>query len=157
MEDMNLLSFAAHFGTVGAWRTAMLERGYTMPLQLCQGLSEAMRYLNLTFPDAFRLLWNHRKILVSGRSLIYARSAPKLWTAGPRPDGAGPPSRDVLAEVPPTKEIVYLENIWRLDAGSSPLQLLWLWEPTDKTDQYLRRFLLDFGHRVLAAGRTQPR
>ena len=46
---------------------------------------------------------------------------------------------------------------WRLDAGSSPLQLLLLWQPTDKTDQYLRRFLLDFGHRVLAAERAQAR
>ena len=90
MEEQDLLGFAAGFEAVSAWRGAMLARGYTMPLQLCHGLSQAMKHLNLTFPQAFR-------------------------------------------------------------------QQLLLWQPTDKTDQYLRRFLLDFGHRVLAAGRAQPR
>ena len=157
MEDMNLLEFAAHFGSVGAWHTAMLERGYTMSVLLCRGLDEAMRHLNLKFPHAFRLLWNHRKIIVSGRSLIYDRSAVKLWPVKPPTDGAGSPPRDVLAQVPPTNEIIHLENIWRLDASSSPLQQLLLWQPTDEVDQHVRHFLLDFGHRVLAAERAQPR
>ena len=62
-----------------------------------------------------------------------------------------PPAPDVLAQVPPTAETLLLEQIWRLEVGSSPLKLLLLWEPTDETDKYLRRFLLDFGHRVLLA------
>lgn len=166
MEEKDLLEFAAGFGNVGVWRVAMLARGCTMPLQLCHGLSQAMKHLDLTFPQAFRLLWDNGKILVSGHSLIYDLSAVKLWTAEPSPGGAPPggpnpadPSaqRDVLAQVPPTKEILHLEDLWRLDADSSPLEQLMLWQPTDTTDQYLRCLLLDFGHRVLAAGRPQPR
>ena len=156
MEEQDLLGFAAGFQAVSAWRGAMLARGYTMPLQLCHGLSQAMKHLNLTFPQAFRLFWDNGKILVSGRSLIYDCSAAKLWTAGP-PLSDPSSQRDVLAQVPPTKEMLHLEALWRLDADSSPLEQLMLWQPTDKTDQYLRRFLLDFGHRVLAAGRAQPR
>ena len=166
MEEKDLLGFAAEFGAVSAWRGAMLARGYSMPLQLCHGLSLAMKHLNLTFPQAFRLFWDNRKILVSERSLIYDLSASKLWTTKPPPGGASPgcpnpsdPSAqgDVLAQVPPTKEILHLEDLWRLDADSSPLEQLLLWQPTDKVDQHVRRFLLDFGHRVLAAGRAQPR
>ena len=156
MEEQDLLGFAAGFGAVGTWRGAMLARGYIMPLQLCHGLSQAMKHLNLTFPQAFRLFWDNKKILVSGRSLIYDCSAAKLWTAGP-PLSDPSAQRDVLAQVPPTKEILHLETLWRLDADSSPLEQLLLWQPTDKTDQYLRRFLLDFGHRVLAAERAQAR
>src|SRR5262249_53754054 len=61
--------------------------------------------------------------------------------------------QDVLASVPPTDEICHLEGVMRLTADSSPLVRLRLWQPTDKGDQYLRCFLLDFGHRVLAAAR----
>jgi hypothetical protein len=166
MEEHDLLEFAAGFGDVGPWYDAMRARGYSMPLQLCHGLSQAMKHLNLTFPQAFRLFWDNRKILVSGRSLIYDFSASKLWTAGSPPQEVSPgcpnpsdPSsqRDVLAQVPPTKEILHLEVLWRLDADSSPMELLLLWQPTDKVDQHLRLFLLDFGHRVLAAERAKPR
>jgi hypothetical protein len=64
-------------------------------------------------------------------------------------DGVG--KEDVLTLIPPTDDILHLEGVVRLDADSSPLEQLLLWQPTDKSDQYLRRFLLDFGHRVLAA------
>jgi hypothetical protein len=166
MEEHDLLEFATLFEDVGTWYEAMLACGYTLPLQLCHGFSQAIRALNLTFPEAFRLLWDNRKILVSGDALIYDESAFKLWTAGPPSQDASPggphpsaPSspRDVLAQVPLTKEILHLEDLWRLDADSSPLELLLLWQPTDKADQRLRCFLLDFGHRVLAAERAQPR
>jgi hypothetical protein len=90
MEEHDLLEFAAGFGDVGAWRGAMLARGYGMPLQLCHGLSQAMKHLNLTFPQAFRLFWDKGKILVSGHSLIYDLSASKLWTAGPPLQDASP-------------------------------------------------------------------
>src|SRR4030095_5722194 len=156
----------AGFGDVGAWRGAMLARGYGMPLQLCHGLSQAMKHLNLTFPQAFRLFWDKGKILVSGHSLIYDLSASKLWTAGPplqdaSPSGPSPsdPSsrRDVPALVPLTREILHLEALWRLSGDSSPLELLFLWQPADKVDRHLRCFLLDFGHRVLAANGGAPR
>ena len=61
--------------------------------------------------------------------------------------------QDVLALIPPTESVLLLEGVWRLAPDSSPLEQLRLWQPTDKGDQYLRRFLLDFGHRVLAAER----
>jgi hypothetical protein len=59
--------------------------------------------------------------------------------------------RDVLALVPPTEEIVHLDLVWQLDADTSPLRMLELWRPTDAADEGVRRFLLDFGRRVLAA------
>jgi hypothetical protein len=64
--------------------------------------------------------------------------------------------QDILALIPPTESILQLENVWLLAADSSPLEQLLLWHPTDEGDQYLRRFLLDFGQRVLAAERRAP-
>ncbi len=84
MHENDLLWFASGFRRVDMWRDAMLAHGYSMPLQLCHGLSQAMKHLNLTFPEAFRLLWDNKKILVSGRALIYDASASKLWEAGRR-------------------------------------------------------------------------
>ena len=62
--------------------------------------------------------------------------------------------RDVLALVPLTDDFFHLEGVWRLDAGSSPLEQLRLWHPADEVDQENRRFLLDFGFRILEAERT---
>ena len=62
---------------------------------------------------------------------------------------------DVLALVPPTEDIVHLEDVLRLAADSSPLEQLRLWHPADESDQAFRRFLIDFGHRVLAAERRR--
>jgi hypothetical protein len=54
---------------------------------------------------------------------------------------------DVLALVPPTEDIAHLDCVWELDAESSPLVT-----PTEAGDEEVRRFLLDFGRRVLASG-----
>jgi len=159
MDEKDLLWFASGFRTVGAWRDAMLAHGYSMPLQLCHGLSQAMTHLKLAFPEAFRLLWEKKKILVSGRALIYDFSAAKLWDAGTQlpgtpPAGPAPPAvdwhRDVLSLVPLTNDIVDLQSVWCLAADSSPLMKLALWHPTDEDEQWLRQFLLDFGHEVVA-------
>lgn len=61
--------------------------------------------------------------------------------------------QDVLALIPPTESVLLLEGVWQLAPDCSPLEQLRLWQPTDKGDQCLRRFLLAFGHRVLAAER----
>jgi hypothetical protein len=66
-------------------------------------------------------------------------------------DGAG--KQDVLTLIPLTDDMRHLEEVLRLAVDSSPLEQLLLWRPTDEADRYLRRFLLDFGHRVLAAER----
>jgi len=133
--------------------------GYTMPLQLCHGLSQAMTHLKLTFPEAFRLLWDNQKIIVAGPSLIYACSASTLWAADKRPPSTPPASPtqpavardpDVLMLVPPTEDVVRLESVWSLAAHSSPLMKLALWQPSDEGEQLLREFLLDFGHDVAA-------
>jgi diguanylate cyclase (GGDEF)-like protein len=58
--------------------------------------------------------------------------------------------RDVLALVPPTRDILHLQGVWCLAANSSPLMKLALWHPTDEGEQWFRQFLLDFGHEVVA-------
>jgi hypothetical protein len=63
--------------------------------------------------------------------------------------------QDVLTQVPLPADMLHLESILRLAADSSPLEQLLLWRPTDPFDRYLRGFLLDFGHRVLAAERRR--
>jgi len=63
--------------------------------------------------------------------------------------------QDVLTQVPLPADMVHLEGVLRLAVDSSPLEQLLLWRPTDEADRYLRRFLLDFGHRVLAAERRR--
>ena len=90
MDANDLLWFASGFQTAGAWREAMLARAYLVPLQLCRGLSQAMTHLELTFPEAFRLLWDKKKIIVAGHCLIYDLSASKLWDAGAQPPGTPP-------------------------------------------------------------------
>src|SRR5947207_2890930 len=57
MDAKDLLWFSSGFRTVEAWRDAMCAHGYRVPVHLCHGLHEAMQYLDLTFPAAFRLLW----------------------------------------------------------------------------------------------------
>jgi diguanylate cyclase (GGDEF)-like protein len=63
--------------------------------------------------------------------------------------------RDVLALVPPTEDIVRLESAWCLAAGSSQLMKLALWQPPED-DEFLRQFLLDFGHEVAVAAWKSP-
>ncbi len=89
MDEKTLPHFASRFQTVAAWREAMDALGYTKPLQLCHGLSQAMTHLKLTFPEAFRLLWDNQKIIIAGPSLIYDVSASKLWAEGNRACCAG--------------------------------------------------------------------
>ena len=124
MDEKTLLWLASGFRTVSAWRDAMFAHGYTMPPELCHGLSGAMKRLNLKFPAAFRMLWDKKKIGVSGRALLYDPSAAELWDAGSQSKGdlsAEPvPSavawdRDVLTLVSPTEEIV-----WRVSGALSP-------------------------------------
>lgn len=62
-----------------------------------------------------------------------------------------PPEPDVLRLVPLPRDIVRLNDIWKLDATSSPVLMLALWEPTDPDEAAVQRFLLDFAYRVLAA------
>ena len=57
---------------------------------------------------------------------------------------------DVLKLVPPTEDIVHLEQVWALDEHTSPLTKLELWRPTDPADKFVRAWLLDFGAKVLA-------
>ena len=90
MDEKDFLWFASGFRTVGAWREAMLAHGYLVPLQLCRALSQAMTRLELTFPEAFRLLWDKKKIIVAGHCLIYDLSASKLWDAGAQPPSTPP-------------------------------------------------------------------
>ncbi len=124
---MDLLCFAGRFRTVGAWRDAMCAHGYSIPVQLSHGLSQAMTHLDLTFPEAFRLLWDKKKILVGGRALIYDFSASRLWEAGNRPPSTPrvdnavdpiPPAiarhRDVLYELGWNEAAVQLERFWLL-------------------------------------------
>jgi len=61
--------------------------------------------------------------------------------------------RDVLALVPPTDEILRLESVSCLAADSSPLMKLALWHPTDKVEQFIREFLLEFGHELMVPER----
>jgi diguanylate cyclase (GGDEF)-like protein len=160
MDEKTLLWLASGFRTVAAWRDAMFAHGYSMPAQLCHGLSGAMKRLSLKFPEAFRLLWDKKKIAVSGRTLLYDPSAADLWDArgqlsATRLVGPALPAigwdRDVLALVPPIEEIVHLESLWCLAPGSSPLMKLALWRPTDEFDQMMREVLHEFGDDVLAA------
>jgi hypothetical protein len=125
MDDKALPHFASRFHTVGAWREAMLALGYTMPLQLCHGLSQAMTHLKLTFPEAFRLLWDNQKIIVAGFSLIYANSASTLWAEDKGSASALPASptqpavardRDVLTPILPTEDMVR----WKASGASPP-------------------------------------
>jgi hypothetical protein len=63
---------------------------------------------------------------------------------------------DVLAVIPLTEDIVYLNVIWKLERHTSPLVMLELWRPNEEGDKIIRQFLLDFGRRVLAAARRRP-
>ncbi len=159
MDAKDLLWFSSGFRTVEAWRDAMCAHGYRVPVHLCHGLHEAMQYLDLTFPAAFRLLWVNSKIFGNGRVLVYDFSISDLWAAGKRPAstppaGSMPPAvaweRDVLALIPATEEILRLNSAWCLTADSSPLMKLALWRP-DEDDEDWRQFLLDFGDEVAAA------
>src|SRR5215471_13196025 len=105
MDEQTLPQFASKFLTVGAWREAMLARGFTMPLQLCHGLSQAMTCLNLTFPEAFRLLWDEKK------------RPPTPPAVCPTPPNIAW-HRDVLVLVPPTDENLRLEAAWQLSPES---------------------------------------
>jgi hypothetical protein len=164
MDAKDLLWFSSGFRTVEAWRDAMCAHGYRVPVHLCHGLHEAMQYLDLTFPAAFRLLWVNSKIFVNGRVLVYDFSVADLWAAGKRPAstppaGSLPPAvawdRDVLALIPATEEILRLDSAWCLTADSSPLMKLALWRP-DEDDEDWRQFLLDFGDEVAAAAWRRP-
>ena len=98
VEEHYLVRFAAGFDGPGAWFSEMLARGFNVPTQMGRGLTLAMKHLKLTFPEAFRLLWGHGKIIVAGRSLIYDESACKLWEERPE---AVPPAAATPPEPPP--------------------------------------------------------
>jgi hypothetical protein len=73
-----ILNIDAH-DSVGGWFSEMRTRGFGVPLEACRSLSQAMRHLGLDFPATFRLFWNHGKIWLVERFLIYDRTAEALW------------------------------------------------------------------------------
>jgi hypothetical protein len=86
-ENLAALNLDAH-ASVGSWLQEMRARGFTVPLALWRGLAQAMDRLSLSLPEAFHLLLEHRKVLVSECHLIYDLSAAELWERTGR-DSAG--------------------------------------------------------------------
>ena len=110
MDAKDLLWFSSGFRTVEVWRDAMCAHGYRVPVHLCHGLHEAMQYLDLTFPAAFRLLWVNSKIFVNGRVLVYDFSISDLWAAGKRP-ASTPPAGSIPPDVAWDRDVLALSRI----------------------------------------------
>jgi len=111
MDAKDLLWFSSGFRTVEAWRDAMCAHGYRVPVHLCHGLHEAMQYLDLTFPAAFRLLWVNRKIFVNGRLLVYDFSVSDLWAAG---NSRRPIAAFLSSHHPACRLIPLFSSVWTL-------------------------------------------
>jgi hypothetical protein len=83
MQRQDLAKTASKYESVGNWFAAARQRGYSVPVQLCQGLDECMSALGLSFPQAFALLVKHDKIILVDKSYIYDLSAQQLWQKKP--------------------------------------------------------------------------
>jgi hypothetical protein len=63
------------FASVGEWYEAMKAEGYSVPLQLCQALSLAMKQHDLSLPDALMQFWLTGKLIPVGKTYIFDLSA----------------------------------------------------------------------------------
>jgi hypothetical protein len=64
--------------SVGEWYQEMRAQGYSVPLQLCVGLSRLIKKYNLTFDEAFNFMVKHEKVMLVGRTFIYDLTADNL-------------------------------------------------------------------------------
>lgn len=67
------------FESVGEWRKAVMEKGYSVPLVLCYGLTMIMKELGLSFKETFELLVREKKIVLADKAYIYDLSAHNAW------------------------------------------------------------------------------
>jgi len=59
------------YESVGKWYEDMRSAGYAIPLAMCHGITQAMKELKMSFPEAFRLLEKNKRIILVGKSYIY--------------------------------------------------------------------------------------
>lgn len=59
------------YSTPGKWYEDARKEGYSVPLQMMQGITMTMEKRGLNFPDAFLLLEKHEKIILDGRCYIF--------------------------------------------------------------------------------------
>jgi len=75
MEKLNI----SDYKSVGEFYEDAKKQGYSVPLQICIGLSQLIKAKNLTFQEAYEFLLKNNKIILVGRTYIYDLSASKLW------------------------------------------------------------------------------
>ena len=66
------------FLTVGEWYETMKLGGFSVPLQLCIGLSKSIKRHNLTFDEAYKFLEDNEKIILIGKCYIYDMTGDEL-------------------------------------------------------------------------------
>jgi len=66
------------YKSVGEWYNHFRTNGYSIPLQLCIGLTKVMKGHNFTFAQAFKFLGGNGKIILVGRLFIYDMSGDEL-------------------------------------------------------------------------------
>ncbi len=59
------------YTTVGEWYEAAKKDGYSIPGSLCMDLNKAMKERNLSFPAAFKLLFENGILIQVGQVFVH--------------------------------------------------------------------------------------
>lgn len=73
-----ILKNLEQYKSVGQWYDHFRTNGFSVPLQLCIGLTKVMERHNFTFTQAFEFLEENGKIILAGRAFIYDMSGDEL-------------------------------------------------------------------------------
>ena len=69
----------AQYRSIGEWYKAVKTEGYSVPVTACHALSQIMKKLNLSFPEAYQLLVAKEKLILVNKTYILDLSFTKLF------------------------------------------------------------------------------
>jgi hypothetical protein len=67
------------YTSAGVWYEDARKDGYRPSCVMMHGITQTMKKLDLSFPQAFQLLEEHKKIFLSGKLYIFDLSYAELW------------------------------------------------------------------------------
>lgn len=61
--------------TANGWRSAMHEKGYSVPITLCQTIEKIMKKEKTSFPEAYKKIEDRKLISVRDKEILFNSSS----------------------------------------------------------------------------------
>jgi len=62
------------YETANSWFSAMREKGYKVPVTLCQAIEKIMKNEKVTFPEAYKIIDDKKLIEIKDKEILFDTS-----------------------------------------------------------------------------------